>query len=193
MAGKISYNLVKGFMKLIFRIEVRGKENFPLDGGCMVCANHLSMWDPVLLMCFMPRMISFVAKEELKRVPYIGGVLKSVDTIFIKRNSSDLSAIKASMKAIEEGKVVGIFPTGTREKTNPDAKPKSGAALIASKTGAKVIPVGINATYKLFSRIVVTIGEPVDYAEYKGRKMNSEQLENMVCEIYDKIIENKSC
>ena len=193
MAGKMSYMLVKGFMKTIFRIEIRGVQNLPQEGGCMVCANHLSMWDPVLLTCFMPRKISFIAKAELKKVPFVGGVLKGCDTIFIKRNSSDLGAIKLSMKAIEDGKVIGIFPTGTREKNDPNAKPKSGAALIAAKTGATVVPVAIKATYKIFSKVVVTIGEPMDYSECKGKKVPSEQLETMVGQIYDKIIEIKSC
>ena len=193
MQKKIIYEAVKVFMNSIFKIEIKGAENIPSDGGCMVCSNHISMWDPVLISCFLPRQISFVAKEELKKVPLVGGVLKSVGTIFIKRNSSDLAAIKASMKAIENGRVLGIFPTGTREKRVPDAKPKSGAALIAAKTGAKVIPVAINATYKIFSKIEVTIGEPIDYSECKGKKMNSEQLDKMAYEIYDKIVEIKSC
>lgn len=193
MAGKLSYMLVKGFMKTIFRIEIRGAENLPKEGGCMVCANHLSMWDPVLLTCFMPRKISFMAKAELKKVPFISGVLKGCDTIFVKRNSGDLGAIKTTMKAIEDGRVVGIFPTGTREKNHPDAKPKSGAALIAAKTGAIVVPVAIKATYKMFSKVVVTIGEPLDYSGCKGQKMSSEQLDSMIGEVYDKILEIKSC
>lgn len=193
MPSNIIYKAAMGFMKVIFKIEIKGEHNLPAEGGCMVCSNHISMWDPVLISCFFPRRISFVAKEELKRVPFVGGVLKSVGTIFIKRNSGDLAAIKMSIKAIGEGKVLGIFPTGTREKRDPNAKLKSGAALIAAKTGATVVPVGIKATYKLFSKVEVTIGEPIDYSSCKGQKMTSEQLENMIAEIYDKILEIKSC
>ena len=193
MSGNIMHKLVRAFMRIIFKIEIRGSENLPKEGGCMLCCNHLSMWDPVLISCFMSRKISFIAKEELKKVPFVGGVLKGADTIFIKRNTSDLAAIKASMKAIGDGRVLGIFPTGTREKKDPAAKPKSGAALIAAKTGAIVVPVAINATYKIFSKVEVTIGEPIDYSECKGKKMNSEQLDKMAYEIYDKIVEIKSC
>ena len=193
MASEISYKVVKWFAKSIFKIKINGAENFPAEGGCMVCANHISMWDPVLLSCFMPRRISFIAKEELKKVPFVGGVLKGCNTVFIWRNSSDLAAIKESIKGINEGRVLGIFPTGTREKRNPDAKPKSGAALIATKAGTTVVPVGIKATYKMFSTVEINIGKPLDYSEYKSQRTNSEQLESIVEEIYNKIIEIKSC
>lgn len=193
MAENISYKFVRWYMRTIFKIKINGAENFPKEGGCMVWSNHISMWDPVLLSCFMPRKIGFIAKAELKKVPFVGGVLKSVNTIFIKRNSGDLAAIKESIKSLSEGRVVGIFPTGTREKKNPDAKPKSGAALIATKAATTVVPVGIKATYKMFSTVEVNIGKPVDFSEYKGVKTNSEQLENLTEEIYNKIIEIKSC
>lgn len=193
MAENIAYKLVRLFAKSIFKIKISGAENFPEEGGCMVCSNHISMWDPVLLSCFMPRKISFIAKSELKKVPFVGSVLKSCNTIFIKRNSSDLAAIKESLRCISDGRVLGIFPTGTREKKNADAKPKSGVALIATKSGAKVVPVGIKATYRIFSTVEINIGKPIDFAEYKGTKTNSEQLENLSGEIYGKIVEIKSC
>ena len=193
MAENIVYKAVRLFAKCIFKIKINGAENFPAEGGCMVCSNHISMWDPVLLSCFMPRKISFIAKEELKKVPFVGSVLKACNTVFIKRNSGDLAAIKESIKWINTGSILGIFPTGTREKVNPGAKPKSGAALIATKAATTVVPVGINATYKLFSTVEINIGKPLDYTSFKGQRTNSEQLDGIAEEIYGKIIEIKSC
>ena len=185
--------VIKCFLKCIFRIRITGVENIPADGGCMICANHISAWDPVVLICCMPRRIAFVSKEEMKSVPVIGWLLTKVGVVFIKRGSGDIGAIRACLKGIEEGKAIGIFPTGTRERILPDAKPKSGATLIAAKSGTKVVPVGINATYKLFSKITINISEPMDFAEYKGVKLNQEMLESKTNEIYDKIIENRYC
>ena len=185
--------VIKCFLKCIFRIKITGTENIPVKGGCMICANHISCWDPVVLMCCMPRRISFVAKEEIKSIFFIGWLLEKVGVVFIKRGSGDIGAIRACIKGLDEGKAIGIFPTGTREKIYADAKPKSGATLIAAKTGTKVIPVGIDATYKLFSKISITIGEPFDFAEYKGVKLNQEMLENKTNEIYSKIIEKRYC
>ena len=184
---------VKCFLKCIFRIQINGADNIPAEGGCMVCANHISNWDPVVLICCLPRRISFVAKEEIKSVPFVGWLLEKVDVIFIKRGSGDLGAIRTCIKGIDEGKAIGIFPTGTREKICADAKPKSGATLIAAKAGTKVVPVGVEATYKLFSKITINIGELMDFAEYKGTKLSQDMLESKTNEIYDKIIENRYC
>ena len=190
---KLLLFVVKCFLKCIFRIKINGAENVPVDGGCMICANHISCWDPVVLICCMPRRISFVAKEEIKSVPFVGWLLERVDVIFIKRGSGDLGAIRACLKGIDDGKAIGIFPTGTRERICADAKPKSGATLIAAKSGTKVIPVGVEATYKLFSKITINISEPMDFVAYKGTKLNQDMLESKTNEIYNKIIENRYC
>lgn len=185
--------LIKCFLKCVFRIRINGADNIPSEGGCMICANHISAWDPVVLICCMPRRISFVSKEEMKSVPVIGWLLSKMDVVFIKRGSGDLGAIKACLKGLDDGKAIGIFPTGTRERILPDAKPKSGATLIAAKSGTKVVPVGIDATYKMFSKINITVSEPMDFSEYKGVKLTQDVLESKTNEIYDKIIENRYC
>jgi 1-acyl-sn-glycerol-3-phosphate acyltransferase len=179
-------------MKMIFRIEIKGMENIPKDGGCMICANHISMWDPVLLWGFLPRNISFMAKEELVKVPLVGLLLKAVGTVFVKRGSGDIGAIKACLGALSSGKAIGIFPTGTREKINPGSKPKSGAALIALKAGTSVVPVSIKADYRIFSKVQVVISNPMDFSEYKGKKSSSEELAIITDKIYDKILEFSS-
>lgn len=182
--------IVKGFMSLIFRIEIKGGENLPQDGGCMICSNHISNWDPVLLQCFLPRMISFMCKEEISHIPFISSLLKAQHTVFVKRGKGDIGAMRACIKAISDGMALGIFPTGTREKKHPGAKPKPGAALIAAKTGALVVPITINADYKIFSKVKVNIGKPINYAELKGQKLSSDRLGEITEEIYGKIKNN---
>lgn len=183
-------SVVKGFMKLVFRIEINGCENLPQSGGCMICSNHISNWDPVLLQCFLPRMISFMCKEEVAHIPVINSLLRAQHTVFVKRGKGDIGAMRACMKAIEDGRALGIFPTGTREKKHPGAKPKPGAALIAAKTGAVVVPITISADYKIFSKVTVNIGKPIDYADLKGQKLSSDKLAEITQEIYDKIKNN---
>ena len=184
--------LIRSFVRLIFRIDIKGSEKIPRDGGCMICANHISMWDPVILWGFLPRNISFMAKEELVKVPLVGLLLKAVGTVFVKRGSGDIGAIKACLSALSSGKAIGIFPTGTREKINPGSKPKSGAALIAMKSGTRVVPVSIKADYKIFSKVQVVISDPMDFSEYKGKKSSSEELAAVTDKIYDKILEFSS-
>ena len=184
---------VKCFLKCIFRITVNGAEKIPAEGGCMICINHISNWDPVVLITCLPRRISFVGKEEIKSVPVIGWLLTKVGIIYIKRGSGDLGAIRACLKGIADGKAIGIFPTGTREKICPDAKPKSGATLIAAKAGTTVIPVGIQSTFRLFSKVTVNVGDAIDFSDYKGVKLSQELLDEKTNEIYTKIIENRAC
>ena len=184
--------VIKVFVKALFKVEVKGVENMPSTGGCMVCANHISMWDPIIMYCFLPRNISFMAKEELTKVPLLGKLLLSFGTVFVKRGSGDIGAIKACLGALSSGKVLGIFPTGTREKVHPGAKPKSGAALIAVKAGTSVVPMSIKATYRLFSKVEVVISEPVDLSDYKGKKTSAEELGLITEKIYDKISEFSS-
>ena len=183
--------VVKVFTKCIFRIRVNGVENIPVDGSCMLCANHISMWDPVILICHLPRRIAFVAKHETQKVPVIGYILKKIGCIFINRGTVDLAAMRSSLKTLAAGNVLGIFPTGTGEKKHPDAQPKSGCTLLAAKSGTKVVPIGINATYRPFSKIIVNVGEPIDFSRYKGEKCSQTFLEEKTFEIYNKILENK--
>ncbi len=188
----ILIKIVKCFTRCIFRVQINGAQNIPDSGDCMICANHISMWDPVILYCFMPRRIHFVAKQETKKVPVVGWILTKINCIFINRESVDLGAMRQSLKTLSSGNVLGIFPTGTREKKNPNAEPKSGCALLAAKAGTRVVPIGINATYKPFSKVIVNIGEAMDFSQFKGEKCSQPLLQEKTFEIYNKILENKA-
>jgi 1-acyl-sn-glycerol-3-phosphate acyltransferase len=109
-------NVLKLVTKCIFRIEIIGADNIPKDGSCMVCANHISIWDPIILICYLPRWICFIAKKETEKIPVIGWILKKIGCIFINRDGVDLSAMRQSLKVLSAENVLGIFPTGTREK-----------------------------------------------------------------------------
>lgn len=188
MGYKILKAIAGGFCRLIFRIKVVGEENLPVDGSCIVCANHKSNWDAVILLISLKRKVHFLAKSELFKFKPLGAVLKCAGVIPLKRGYADVGAIKTAMEIIKNEKVLGMFPTGTRTKNILDAKPKSGAALIASRMGTKVVPLYIDATYRIFSKITVYIDKPVDLAEYKGVKLSGEELDNISDNIYSKIV-----
>lgn len=171
----------------IFRIEVVNGGNLPSEGACIACVNHISVFDPVVVLGRVNRPIRFIAKEELLKVPFLGSILKYMNVIPIKRGSGDIGAVKASLKTLKDGEVLGIFPTGTREKKNPNAKPKPGVALIASKAGVPVIPIHIDASYRIFSKVTITVGEPVDLSSYAGRKLTQEELAEASEHIYTTI------
>ncbi|MBR3933464.1 MAG: 1-acyl-sn-glycerol-3-phosphate acyltransferase [Clostridia bacterium] len=179
--------LVGFFTRLIFRIKVTGEENIPKDGGAIICANHLSNWDPVVLQISVNRRIYYMAKAELFKAFFVGFVLKCIKAIPVKRTGSDLTAIKQSFKTIKDGNVLGIFPTGQRQKVKGEGEVKAGVGLIAGKTGAPVIPVHIESSFKWFSKVKITIGEPKVYKAPEGEKINVELAEEFSKDIYNKI------
>ena len=179
--------LVSCFVHLIFRIKITGLENIPDKGGAIICANHLSAWDPVVLQIVVKRRIYYMAKIELFKVFFVGFILKRIKAIPVKRTGSDITAIKQSLKILKGGDLLGIFPTGQREMVKGEGEVKAGVGLIAGKTGAAVIPVHIDATFKWFSKVTVNIGEPMLCAAPDGGKVSVEVAEEFSKDIYSKI------
>ena len=179
MIFKILVPIVRFFVKLVFRVRIVGEENIPKDGGCIICANHSSNWDPVFLVVLLTRRIYFMAKAELFKVPLLGALLKSIGMIPVKRSGADISAIRTSISNLNDGKALGIFPSGKRVKKGEDASAKSGVVFIAVKAAVPAVPVYIDTTYRLFSKVTIHIGKPEDFSVYNKAKLSSEQLSEL--------------
>ncbi len=164
---------------LLFWPKVKGKENIPTEGSTIVYANHISLLDPIILACVMPRRVNFMAKEELFRSPLLGKLLWAIGAFPVKRGSADISSIKTALKRLKEGKVFGIFPEGTRSKDGEMQNFTHGMAAIAQRSKATTIPVSIKGDYRVFRSLNITIGKPLDLMEYYGKKSNSELLNQM--------------
>ena len=188
MLYNIIIKIVKVFCKICFKINVKGLENVPKDGPAIICINHISFWDPVLIACFMPRPVRFMAKAELEKAFFVGWILKLINVIFVKRGASDIAALKMSLKVLENGEVFGIFPTGTRSKINKDAGPQMGVAFIGVKSEAPIVPIHIDADYKLFSKVNITVGEKRYLKADEGQKVTREDYENMSKNLYDELL-----
>ena len=184
---KFLCGILKLFMMMIFRVEVRGAENIPEDGGIIICCNHISNWDPPLLQAFTGRRIYFMAKDELFHAFLIGWIFKVLKAIPVKRNGADLAAVKSSIRVIKDGGVLGIFPTGQREKVKGEGEVKGGLGLLAAKTGCPVVPVHITANYRIFSKVVMSIGEPKVHSIPEGEKLTVETSEIISNEIYAEV------
>lgn len=181
--------LVKGFLRVFFRVEIEGKENIPQEGSCLICANHSSNWDPVFLVALTNRKINFMAKAELFRIPVFRWILGRFGAFPVQRGKADIGAVKKSMGILNSGEVLGMFPTGTRNTDEESAEVKAGAALIATRCGTTVLPVYIKANrYIIFSKVKITYGAPVDMSEYKGQKLSQESLQEISNNIYRRIM-----
>ena len=98
--------------KLIFKIDVIGVENIPKKGRAILCSNHVSLLDPIVLGIAVPRPISFMAKRELFEKPILGSIVRGLNSLPVDREGSDISAIRTSLKVLKEGKLLGIFLKG---------------------------------------------------------------------------------
>jgi len=176
---KIARVVVKGLFHIAFRIKAEGRENIPKDENFVVCANHKSVLDPILLGIMLPFDFRFMAKEELFKNKLIGGILSAVGAFPVKRNTGDIGALKISIKTLEEGKSLAVFPEGTRSPEDYMNKGKAGAALIATKAKVNILPVGIEGKYKAFGKLTVKIGTPIQLSEYFGQKNSSEVLQDI--------------
>lgn len=162
------YHILKGIFRLKFRVmgwKVHGVKNLPESGPVIMVCNHVSIWDPVVAACSVPRNVCFMAKEELFRNSVLGGIFRSLGAFPVKRGQGDTSAIRNSLKVLKEGKVLGLFPEGTRSKTGEMLKGFPGMILLMEKSQAPIVPVRVNGTRNLFTRgwghLEVIIGEPI--------------------------------
>lgn len=164
-------------LRLIHRYRVDGLENLPAEGGVLLVANHASWLDPPILGCALSRPVHFMAKAELFKLPFLSWALPRIYAFPVRRGETDRSAIQTAIDLLREGKVIGIFPEGTRTRTGELLPPRRGAGLIALKANVPVIPVGIVGTYRAvrwrgllprFNRVVVRIGEPIDLSGLSG-------------------------
>lgn len=166
------------FVKIIYRIEVLGTENIPLeDKRLIVCGNHKSNLDPVTLSAIFPRQIHWMAKKELFQYKILGGFLKKMGAFPVDRNNNDLKAVKTALKILKNEDVLGIFPEATRVTEIDYTRIKSGVALIAQKTNSEVLPVFIEGDYKPFRKNRIYFRKPVKIN--KEIKYSNEELENI--------------
>ena len=186
MFYRIAKTAVSLYLKLLFRVEVRG--SVPKEGGCLVCPNHTSYYDPAVVAAFCDRPLTFMAKKELFDAPLFGRLIRSLGAFPVNRDTNGLSAVKTALSILKQERATLIFPEGTRNKTGKKMAPKAGAVMIAQRAGVPVIPVGIYGSFRPFSKLMVTFGDPISYEEYSGQRLDSEQLDGLANHLMDQIL-----
>lgn len=170
----IAKYIVLAIIKVIYRVQIEGIENIPKKGPIIVCPNHISFLDPPIIGALLNRRIYFMAKAELFKNPILGFVLsKGLGAFPVKRGTSDLSAIKTALNHLKNGQAIGMFPEGTRSKNGILQKAEPGVSMLAIRGHAAVIPVGIKSNYRLFSKIIIRIGKPINLDKYLNSKLSS--------------------
>ena len=186
--------MLLGIIKLLFRIKAVGRENEPKEGAYIICSNHISFADVILIGAVIKRPVRFLAKAELFKIPLLGAFFKAMGAVPIKRGSADVGAIKASLNLLEEKQVVAVFPQGTRcpgvELADTDVK--SGAAMMAYRAQSPVLPIYIDTKknkLKLFCRNTVRVGKLITFDEMGFEAGNKNEYERVTKLIFDRIID----
>jgi len=174
----VSYLFVFPIYKFVFKGHLIGRENIPQTGSFIMVSNHGSLLDPPLLGHALGRNISFMAKAELFKIPFLGLIIKACGAYPVKRGIVDKNTIKIACKKLSNDNCIGIFIDGTRQKNGRVNKPKQGAALLAFKNQKLLLPVAIVNSHRLirykffiplFSKIVIKVGKPVQPPQSSSR------------------------
>lgn len=168
------------FLTLFFRVKVIGKHHLPKSGPTIVCSNHTSNFDPPVVGVTNPRPVSFLAKEELFSRPILKWLMTHLRAIPVRRGMSDRGALKKGLEVLKEGHVMGLFPEGSRSKTGELKKGLAGAGFFALRSKAYVVPCAIKGPYKLFGKVTVIYGEPIDFETLRKEKVSAQEATDVI-------------
>ena len=184
---RVVHAILRPLLYLFFPVSAVGVENIPA-GGAVLCINHSSAWDPVLVALKIPRAVPlrFMAKAELFRNPMIGWLLRKLGAFPIHRGANDLSAIKTAMKCLQEGQKLVVFPEGTRVDQEGEASAKGGAVMLATRTGVPMVPVYCGGKKKFFRRETIVFGTPY-CPVITGRRPTPEENRQIAEELMERI------
>lgn len=183
--------LLRVMLYVCFRIRTVGTEYEPLSGPVIICSNHRSSLDPPFVGCFLKRKVHFMAKAELFKVPVFSSMIRSYGAFPVQRGGMTMDTMKSAIKLLKDGRMMAVFPEGTRQKQKTHAlgAGKKGAASIALRSGAQILPVAIIGDYRLFRPMTVAYGKPFDPRDAVGTLPASEQTEALTAKIMSSIQE----
>ena len=186
MLKKVIIAILRLFVKLIYRIDVTGRDYLNIDNGFVLTANHKSNWDVVVLYAMLNKDLNFMAKAELFENKIFAWILKKFGAFPVKRNTNDIGAVKQALQILNSGKILAIFPEGTRRAELDVDNAKAGAVLFASRCQKPIVPIAIAGEYKLGAKLNIVIGEPVYFAE---KKLSQDELNSNTVTVMKKIKE----
>ncbi|MDD6807986.1 MAG: lysophospholipid acyltransferase family protein [Oscillospiraceae bacterium] len=182
-------------MKIKFsKFEVHGIENVPKDGKLILAANHVSGFDPIVAAYALrnTRELFFMAKDEHFRRAYTKIPLLILNGFPVKRGTADRAAVDYSIRVINSGYGLMIFPQGTRDKqNNRPEKGKSGVALFAREAKCDILPLSINydkSKSKNRPRVIIRFGQVIPYAELGfSEEIKSRELKDVTKKVMNEI------
>lgn len=182
---RFAWGVLRTFYKIVYRIKIEGTENIPKEGAFVICGNHVDFVKVPVIVLFSPRKINFIAKAELFNNPILAWLGRLFDVIPVKRGKQDVDSMKKSLKVLNNGEGLGLFPEGTTRGLEKGVKVKNGAAFMTLRTGKPIVPVGVEVTKRPFSKIIVRYGKLLDYSKYQSRTPEKEVLDKVTTEMME--------
>lgn len=184
---QLCYLIIWPFISLRYWRKVTGRENLPA-GGAILCGNHSSNADPVLLgyACKVKTHVHFMAKAELFNIPILGRIIRAIGTFPIEREKTDIKSVKTALRFLKDGEKVAMFPEGTRimDESNTDAK--TGAVIIAVRSNVPIVPIYLPRKKRWFRRLNIVIGEPY-YIPIDKKEAQNEDYQRETVKLMEKI------
>ncbi|MEA1964713.1 MAG: lysophospholipid acyltransferase family protein [Candidatus Aerophobetes bacterium] len=186
--------------KVFFGIKTQGKENIPSVGGIILASNHLSYLDPIVIALLTTRKINFMAKEELFKNFFLSLLIGSLGAFPLKREGFDGKAYKKALHILREGKVLVLFPEGTRRQRKGEiSSSRKGTARIALRAGVPLVPIAIQGTDKALPRggkvvriakINVHVGKPLPGEKLSYTKDEIDELHKRLIESINELLDS---
>jgi 1-acyl-sn-glycerol-3-phosphate acyltransferase len=201
-AYQFSTRLFKLFLLLWHRLRIRGVQHIPDEGGVLMASNHASFLDPpVVGVGYRGRPVHFMARNTLWNSKFGAWWMTRVGCIPVSRGTGDIKALKLTIKALKEGKVVSMFPEGTRTEDGELQKAKGGIGFIIEKSGCVVVPAYIDGTYKAHpkgarfikpSKVTITYGKPITQDDFQALGSGREAYDKHAALIMQRIADLKA-
>ena len=190
--------LTLGTLVRIFApLRVYGRERVPPDGGCVIACNHYSWLDPAALGTACPRTIYYMAKVEAHRVPGLGELIRAFGTFPVRRGESDREAVRTMRQIVREGKALGLFAEGMRQRSGVPGDVQPGAAMVALQESVPVVPVAVHGTQTWkpgnFKPVSIAWGTPMTFEGLttggRGYREASAQLQAEIRKLWEWLVE----
>ncbi len=185
---RFSVAILKVFFCMTGGVKCVGTENIPETGGVILAPNHISFVDPPAVGAFIRRQVQYMAKEELFKTPLLGAWMRGVGSFCVRRGTADRKAIRQAIELLDAGRLICIFPEGTRSEDGKLQEPELGIGLIALKSKAPIVPAAIIGSNKVLAPhskkihrhpITIIYGKPLTFSDLYEGKESREAMEEI--------------
>ncbi len=194
---------IRNFLKVLYRVRIYDFDKIPQEGKLIICSNHMSFIDPVVIGTNIPRYIYFMAKRELFDMRILGPLIAFLNAFPVNRTASDRSSIRTALNVLADGQMLALFPEGTRSVKGEIREGKKGVGLLAILSGAPIVPIAISGANKIiqkphkrvfFPQIKIIAGDKIDvekivkkYGRKKAVAIIVDRVMDSIKALYEKI------